>query len=118
MVQRIFIFTVLFLGVFALTGCSTKKVQTFEIKQQADMQHPSKKEMLTLLKEAAQKQGWRVTSFKENSIILEKEEGGVTTSGVATIAHDTVIFTNLDENNLGDFSDIEEEFTSLLQENK
>ncbi|WP_418640501.1 hypothetical protein [Sulfurimonas sp. ST-27] len=76
--KKIIISTIsILLSTLLFNACSTAKISSEDVKT-ADFIHfkheiPLKK-VHTLIREAGEKNGWRITEFKENMLIGEKEE--------------------------------------------
>ncbi len=73
--------TLLFLSTLLIVACSTKPTPDMDVKSM-DYIHFSHeiplKKVNNLIKEAGEEAGWRMTEFKENSLIAEKIGDGVT----------------------------------------
>jgi len=66
------------------SGCSTHTTGVSEDAKTAGYTHLQKhmtlKELHKIIKEAGERDGWRMTEFKENAIIAEKTDDGDTTA--------------------------------------
>jgi len=70
------------LGALLFSGCSTKSTGMGADAKTAGYthlpQHMPLKEVHNLIKKAGEKEGWRMTEFKENALIAEKTDNGTT----------------------------------------
>jgi hypothetical protein len=105
--------------VAVLAGCSssTPQVKDESLSDEAlYIKIHDNKKFQEIVKEAAQKDGWRITEFKENALIAEKFDDDEAKETTIKFVHGYVDFENAEGTDEDDIDDLKEYIEDIAEE--